>query len=103
MGRIFIEAAGNLNDARLRLFALLALLYTTMRLIEAYRLWFERRWAEWLAVGSRGVYVPLEILELSRGFAWLKVFTPAVNLAVVVYLGSVLASRSGPTNRSADR
>jgi uncharacterized membrane protein (DUF2068 family) len=97
--RIFVEAASNLNDSRLRLLAMLALLYATMRLIEAYGLWRERRWAEWFAAVSGGIYLPLEILELSRGFAWLKIFALAANLAVVVYIVSVLKPRNGPDKR----
>jgi uncharacterized membrane protein (DUF2068 family) len=102
IARIFIEAASNFNDTRLRLLAVLALLYATIRLIEAYGLWFGQRWAKWLAVVSGGIYVPLEILELSHGFAWLKIFTLTANLAVVFYIGSVLALQNSPTRRIAE-
>lgn len=101
IGRIFIEAASNFSDARLRILAMLALLYASMRFFEAYGLWFKQRWAEWFAVISGGIYVPFEILELSRGFGWLKIFALVINLAVVVYIGFVLAAQKGPTKRSA--
>jgi uncharacterized membrane protein (DUF2068 family) len=92
--RIFLEAASHLDDARLRLLALLALLYASLRLIEAYGLWMQKRWAEWFAVVSGGIYVPLEISELTRGFAWVKVSALAINLVIVIYIGFVLAKRS---------
>ena len=89
--RIFIEAASNLNDARLALLALASLLYSTMRFIEAYGLWHERRWAEWFAVISGGVYLPVEIVELVRGVSWIKLSVLAINLVIVIYMASVLA------------
>lgn len=88
--RIFIDAADNLTDARLALLALLSLLYSSMRFIEAYGLWRERRWAEWFATISGGVYLPVEITELVRGFSWIKVTILAINLVIVVYMASVL-------------
>lgn len=35
-----------------------------MRFVEAYGLWRERRWANWLAAISEGIYLPVEIYEL---------------------------------------
>ncbi len=100
LGRIFIEAAANLNDTRLLLLALMALFYAVLRYIEAYGLWFGKRWAEWLAVVSGGVYVVVEAVELSRGFAWLKVFSLVANLVVVAYLCFVLSSKNNPITHS---
>lgn len=95
MGRILLDAATRLNEPRLLLLAFLALLYASVRFVEAYGLWHGRRWAEWFAVASSGVYVPLEMYELSQGFTWLKLFMLATNLAIVVYLGAVLRRYSG--------
>src|SRR4051794_14108963 len=50
--RIFIEAASRTSDARLKTLAALALLYSTIRFIEAYGLWRTRVWAEWFAIIS---------------------------------------------------
>lgn len=89
--RIFIEAVQNLNNVRLGLLALLSLLYSTMRFIEAYGLWHTRRWAEWFAVISGGVYLPVEIVELVRGVSWIKLSVLAINLVIVIYMATVLA------------
>lgn len=88
--RIFIDAARHINDARLGLLALLSLLYSTMRFIEAYGLWRARRWAEWFAAISCGVYLPVEIAELLRGFSWIKMVILLINIAIVIYMTSVL-------------
>ncbi|MEI6218831.1 MAG: DUF2127 domain-containing protein [bacterium] len=90
--RIFIELANDMNDTRLRLLALFAAIYSIIRFIEAYGLWFGQRWAEWFAVISGGVYIPVEIVSLSHGFSWWKIATLALNLLVVGYIGHVLLS-----------
>jgi uncharacterized membrane protein (DUF2068 family) len=55
--RIFIEAAGNLTDRSILFLALFALLYSVMRFVESYGLWFAKRWAEWFALVSGCVYM----------------------------------------------
>src|SRR4029079_9954628 len=45
--RIFLQAAGRVSDRQLLALASLALLYAVLRLVEAYGLWRQRRWAEW--------------------------------------------------------
>lgn len=88
--RIFIEAAHDISDSSLLLLAGLAFGYAVIRLIEAYGLWQARRWAEWLAVTSGSVYVPIEVYELFAGVSWIKVFTLAVNVGIVAYMSYTL-------------
>lgn len=88
--RIFLEVAIRFSDLRLWLLASLAFAYASVRLAEAYGLWRGRRWAEWLAVASGTIYVPIEIYELFTGLSWLKVATLTANLAIVAYMSRVL-------------
>ncbi len=88
--RIFIDAAANVTDARLRLLAGLALVYAAVKGILAYGLWLERRWAEWFAVASGAIYVPAEVYEIARGVTWTKILLLIVNVCIVAYLIYVL-------------
>ncbi len=88
--KIFIEAASNLNDVRLRSLALLALLYASMRFVEGFGLWFAKRWSEWFALLSGGIYLPIELYELAKGFTWIKICFAAINLTVVLYMALML-------------
>lgn len=88
--RIFIEAAGSLTDGRMLLFALFALLYSSMRFVEAYGLWFARRWAEWFALVSGSIYLPIELYELTKGISWLKIIFVFINLLIVLYMAMML-------------
>ncbi|QJD31299.1 DUF2127 domain-containing protein [Methylococcus geothermalis] len=88
--RIFLDLLEDLSDQRLWGLAALAFGYASMRFIEAYGLWRERRWAEWFAVASGGLYIPFELYELAKGLSWLKLATLAINLAVVGYMSYAL-------------
>ena len=93
--RIFIDVARNISDMQLWLMAGFALAYASIRLIEAYGLWRERRWAEWLAVLSGGIYVPIEVYEVLSGVSWIKVGTLIVNICIVLYMSYVLKQSLG--------
>jgi uncharacterized membrane protein (DUF2068 family) len=62
---------------------------------EAYGLWRERRWAEWLAATSGAIYVPFEIYELTRGVSPIKLAMLALNVAIVLYMVAALRRRAG--------
>ncbi len=84
--QIFLEAAAKVNNTHLVLLAVFAMLYTTIRFVEAYGLWHERRWAEWFAALGGGIYVPIEIYEVIQRVTWVRVTFLTLNIAVVAYM-----------------
>ncbi len=84
--KLFIMTMAQESDAQLLAFAIFAAFYATIRFAEAYGLWHERRWAEWLAALSGGVYVPIELYELINRASWIKFGALLVNIAVVAYM-----------------
>lgn len=98
--RVFIEAASRTSPARLRFLAAMAFLYSTVRFIEAYGLWRLRTWAEWFAIASGSIYVPIEIYELIKHATPLRAVVLLVNLFILVYLiyvrWEVSTGRSNP-------
>lgn len=91
--RIFIDLASHIGDTQLRMLALLAIIYASLRLLEAYGLWCSIGWAQWLAVVSGGIYVPLEIYELLLKYSWIKLATFIVNVGIVIYLSSKIRTQ----------
>ena len=87
---IFLDVVGSLSNAKLWLLAAGALLYAGIRFAEAYGLWHERTWAEWLGAVSGSLYVPIEIYELTRGISVLKASFLLVNLGIVAFLGRAI-------------
>lgn len=89
--RVLIDAAGRFEDTRLSLLAALALLYAAVRFVEAYGLWQRRRWAEWFAALSGGVYIPFEVEHLVRHADALSLAALSINVLVVGFMAYVLA------------
>jgi uncharacterized membrane protein (DUF2068 family) len=84
--RILLYAAQHLDNSRLRLLAIVALVYSVVRFVEAYGLWHMRPWAEWFAIVSGGVYLPLELYELIRHATVIKALVLLINAGIVAYL-----------------
>lgn len=84
--RVFIEAAARTTSSRLWLLAAGAFAYSAVRFIEAYGLWRLRPWAEWFAILSGGLYLPVEIYELVRHPTPVKAAILIGNAAIVGYL-----------------
>lgn len=83
---IFQRALEHLQDTRLVLLASGALLYALLRFVEAYGLWFQKRWGWILGIASAALYLPLEIREMVERFTWTGVGLFAVNMAIVALL-----------------
>ena len=64
--------------------------YASLRLIEAWGLWGQRRWAEWLGALSGAIYLPIEIYELLQGVTWIKSGIFTINLLCVLLLTNAL-------------
>jgi len=88
--RIFLDAAAGLTQGRLLWLVLGALGYAAVRWIEAYGLWFGRRWAEWFAALSGGAYVPVELYELATRPGWLPAAALVLNVAIVALAARAL-------------
>jgi uncharacterized membrane protein (DUF2068 family) len=87
--QVFLDFADQVTDGQLAAFAVLALGYASLRFAEAYGLWRTRVWAEWLAIFSGLIYLPIEIhalMQRSTAFRWGAV---VVNLAMVAYVAYV--------------
>jgi uncharacterized membrane protein (DUF2068 family) len=87
---IFIDAADRVTDVQLWMLALSALLYSVVRFVEAYGLWKRQQWAEWFGFLSGGMYIPMEVFEVSRQLTWPRMTVLIVNIGVVAYLSDIL-------------
>ncbi len=80
---IILHYADAIADANVRSLVLLATAYIALRLVEAYGLWFEHVWGEWLGALSGAIYVPLELRHLVLHPHWIGLTVLAGNLLVV--------------------
>ena len=84
--QLFLDFADSVTDARLWAAASIAFAYAALRFTEAYGLWKERTWAEWVAFVSGALLLPLEVREILRGLSVLRCGLFVGNLAVVLYM-----------------
>ena len=83
---LLLHYADLLPDANVHALIGIACAYIAVRLLEAYGLWHDRAWAEWLAALSGGLYVPFEFEHLVRHVNFINGFVLAANVAVVSFL-----------------
>ena len=94
LSRSFLKLAGEVHDGQLWFVVILALVYVIVRFIEAYGLWHEKTWAEWLTALSGGIYIPFEIAQLLRDHSWWTFTILITNVAIVAFMAYCLISKN---------
>jgi uncharacterized membrane protein (DUF2068 family) len=89
LASLFLDAAGRVMDWNVIFVGLGAFAYSALRFVESYGLWRERVWAEWLAIVSGSLYIPLEVTELIRHATPVRWALLIINLIVVAYIAWV--------------
>jgi uncharacterized membrane protein (DUF2068 family) len=85
----FLDAAGQASDMHASFIGLAACVYSTIRFIEGYGLWCARVWAEWMALISGAIYLPLEIKAILNRSTWLHWSFLITNLVILAYIAWV--------------
>ena len=88
--QIFLKRASLVTNKQLLLTAIIATLYALTRFVEAYGLWKNRAWAEWLAVFGGMVYLPFEITAIMHRATILRCSLLTINVLIVAYVARVL-------------
>jgi uncharacterized membrane protein (DUF2068 family) len=86
IGHALMNAAATISDARLWTILAAILSYATVRFVEAWGLWHRRVWAEWFALLSGAMYLPLELLKVAERATWERVSVLAINTIIVLYM-----------------
>jgi uncharacterized membrane protein (DUF2068 family) len=89
-GKMFIDAVASATHYPAGQIAAVASAYALVRLIEGYGLWRGRHWAEWFAVISLGIYLPLELQHYWHHATLLNAIVILINIAIMIYLGNCL-------------
>jgi uncharacterized membrane protein (DUF2068 family) len=88
--RLFIESVAKATNHHAGQIAALAFAYGLIRFAEAYGLWRGKHWAEWFAVISAGIYLPLEFQHFTRHATLLNTGVMFFNLVIILYLWRLL-------------
>jgi uncharacterized membrane protein (DUF2068 family) len=90
---IFLDLMQETASIRLWMLAGGAAMYALVRFLEAYGLWYGRRWAQQFAAVSGGIYIPFEIAELYATRSGLAVAALLLNIAIVALMLRELRQR----------
>lgn len=91
--KLFIEESSKIHTNRLVWFAVTAGTFSVVRIVAGIGLWREQPWAEWFAVASAALYVPIEIHHFFVRPSLMLGCVIVLNLAIVVYLSRLLLER----------
>jgi len=97
---LLLHYADLLSAIDLRTLAPVALAYIAVRFLEAWGLWKEKTWAEWLGALSGALYVPLEVAHLAHRPGAINAGVLLLNLGVVGFLAFQLWMRRGRQGRA---
>ena len=91
-----LHYADLLTGVNLRTMAPVAAAYISVRLLEAYGLWKEKIWGEWLAALSGALYIPFEVAHLMHSTTLVNAGVLLANVLMVGFLGFQLWRRLRP-------
>jgi uncharacterized membrane protein (DUF2068 family) len=98
---LLVHYAELIPQANLTQIVQLALAYIFLRFLEAYGLWRDKVWGEYLGALSGAIYVPFELRHLIHKPDWISALTLIFNCVVVAYLVVVLI-RKRTESRASD-
>jgi uncharacterized membrane protein (DUF2068 family) len=90
---LLLQAVDEINATPLGALELLLGAYLSLRWLEAYGLWQQKAWGEWLGALSGGLYVPFELHHLWHAPGALGALVLAFNLLIVAFLARQLLQR----------
>ena len=88
--RLFIESMAKATNHHVGEIAAVGFAYVLIRLVEAYGLWQGKHWAEWFAVISAGIYLPLEFQHFAHHPNALNAGLILFNVVIILYLARLL-------------
>jgi uncharacterized membrane protein (DUF2068 family) len=81
-----IERGFSLQSDTIHLVGAVFAVYAFVEGLEAFGLWYQKRWAEYLTFLVTASLLPLEVYELSQRLSVFKLLAFVINVAVVAYL-----------------
>jgi uncharacterized membrane protein (DUF2068 family) len=81
-----LEHLSLITNYRLREFSLASFIFSGLLLIEAFGLFWQKMWAEFMTIVETSLFIPFEIYGIIRHGTQLKVIILTINVLIVTYL-----------------
>jgi uncharacterized membrane protein (DUF2068 family) len=98
--RLFIESVAKATHTHVAQVVAICFVYGAIRFAEAYGLWRGKRWAEWFAVISAGLYLPLELQHFFHRPTALNTSITCFNVLIIIYLARLLSRQRAERHRA---
>jgi uncharacterized membrane protein (DUF2068 family) len=86
LSNLFVTAAERFRDKNVWVLVSAAVIYALVRFTEAFGLWHDREWAEWFALLTGAMYLPLEVFSIMKHSHPVKWMVFIMNLLIVFYM-----------------
>jgi uncharacterized membrane protein (DUF2068 family) len=86
IAHLLFSLADRLSDITIWHVLVGACFYSGLRFAEAFGLWREKAWAEWIALISGTIYLPVEIRLMAQRVSLLHVSVFLINVAIVAFM-----------------
>lgn len=83
---LLLQAVDKLNATPVSTLVLLGSAYIALRWVEAWGLWQDKAWGEWLGALSCTIYLPLEVHHLWHRPSWQSALVLLVNIGLIVVM-----------------
>ena len=90
---LLISTVDRLHDTPIQTVVLAGSGYAAIRWIEAWGLWHDKAWGEWLGALSSGIYIPLEVRHILHSPHWQGVAVMVLNVVLMLVLFWRIAQR----------
>jgi uncharacterized membrane protein (DUF2068 family) len=90
--RWLLVRIGIVDAVKLKEFGIVSLLYSCILLTEGFGLMWKKHWAEYMTLIATAFFIPLEVFEIIRRVTGIRIILLLVNVAIVLYLASVVSN-----------
>ena len=98
--RLFIESFAKATHTHVGQVVAICFAYALIRFAEGYGLWNGKHWAEWFAVISAGLYLPLELQHVFHRITVVNISVMTVNVVIILYLARLLGQQREERHRA---
>jgi uncharacterized membrane protein (DUF2068 family) len=98
--RLFIESVAKATHHHVGEVVAICFVYSLIRFVEGYGLWQGKHWAEWFAVISAGLYLPLEAQHFAHRATPVNAIIIFFNLLIILYLARLLGRQREERRRA---
>jgi uncharacterized membrane protein (DUF2068 family) len=90
----WLNIVQNFSAREIMMIGILMISYSLIRIMEAYGLWYHRRWGAWLAIILCGFFIPMELYNILNHVSLYNLFVLGFNIWIVYLMVKALKDKT---------